>query len=95
MKSVCFQEIREFRSLGYSIFTSFVVDKTQTNLPTLLAYLGSQCDKTNEGVEVMTDLITSLPDREAKFKQTRDYMVSTRNAKCIGFRDIPSRFATG
>ena len=41
MKSVCFQEIREFRSLGYSIFTSFVVDKTRTHLPELPAYLGT------------------------------------------------------
>lgn len=91
MNSVLFQEIREFRSLGYSTYTTFSIDRTKTNLPVLLAYLGTQCDKTGEGVEVMTDLITRLPDREDKFRMMRDYLVTTRNAKYIGFRDIPQQ----
>ena len=91
MNSVFFQEIREMRSLGYSTYTSFSVDKTKHNRPVLLAYLGTLCDKTNEGVDIMTELITRLPDRKAKFQLVRDYLVSTRNGKSIGFRDIPQQ----
>lgn len=91
MNSVFFQEIREFRSLGYSTYTTFNKDYTKHNRTVLLAYLATQCDKTNEGVDVMTDLLSSFPDREEKFRLTRDYLVATRNGKYIGFRDLPQQ----
>ena len=91
MNSVFFQEIREFRSLGYNTYTTFNKDFSKHNRPVFLAYLGSQSDKTLEGVEVMTDLLTRFPEREDKFRLTRDYLVATRNGKYIGFRNLPQQ----
>lgn len=94
MNSIFFQEIREFRSLGYSTYATFAFDKLQRNRPIMMAYLGTQCDKTNEGTEVMLELLGKFPEREAKFTQVRNYLVSTRNCKYIGFRSIPGQVRT-
>ena len=89
MNSVFFQEIREFRSLGYSTYTVFSYDKLNRNNPTLMAFLGTQCDKTIEGIDVIMELLGKFPEREAKFNQVRDYLVSMRNGNYINFRKIP------
>ncbi len=89
MNGVFFQEIREFRALGYSTYGRFHFDFIERWDPYMYAYLGTQCDKTNDGVDAMLELIANFPERENKFISSRDYLVSVRNSNYIGFRDIP------
>ena len=89
MNSVFFQEIREFRSLGYSTWSVFNFDRKNYNRPIMMSYLGTQCDKTNDGTDAMMELLDKFPEREDKFVRLRDHLVTTRNSNYISFRKLP------
>lgn len=89
MNSVVFQEIREFRSLGYSTRGRFSRDLYRRNPAYLYCYLGTQCDKTIDGIEAMRDLIVELPQRPEKLEPAIENCVISRNSTYVGFRDLP------
>lgn len=90
MNSVIFQEIREFRSLGYSTYGGFWYDILNRNPARLNCYLGTQCDKTQEGVEALRDLIVAFPERPEKVTPAIENLVTVRNNEYITFRSLPS-----
>ncbi|MCQ2296001.1 MAG: insulinase family protein [Bacteroidales bacterium] len=90
MNSIIFQEIREFRSLGYSTYGGLWFDILNRNPARLTCYLGTQCDKTQEGVEALRDLIVTLPERPEKLAPAIEHQVITRNSSYITFRDLPA-----
>lgn len=91
MNSVFFQEIREFRALGYHTYGVFSYDRFNRNRSTFLGYLGTQCDKTNDGIAAMRELMLQFPERKQKFLPAKEYLLSTRNSNYIGFRQLPSQ----
>ena len=90
MNSVIFQEIREFRSLGYSTRGYFTYSMQCLNPAYTYAFLGTQCDKTLEGVEALRDLIVTFPERPEKLQPAIQKLVSSRNSSYITFRNLPS-----
>lgn len=90
MNSVVFQEIREFRSLGYSTDGYYVYDEQNLYPGYFVGYLGTQCDKTNDGIAALSELIVNFPERQEKFIPARDHLISVRNSKYYTFRNIPS-----
>ena len=89
MNSVMFQEIREFRSLGYSTKAYVASSLLRLNPLYTYAYLGTQCDKTQEGVEAIRDLLVTFPERPEKVQPTIKNVVSSRNSNYLTFRRIP------
>lgn len=89
MNSIVFQEIREFRSLGYSTMGRFTWDVFNRTPATLYCYLGTQCDKTQEGVEAMRDLMLELPVRPDKLGPAKEQLVLDRNSSYNTFRSLP------
>ena len=89
MNGVFFQEIREFRSLGYATDGYFSYERFNRVPTHYFAYLSTQCDKTNEGIEALRDLMVNFPDREEKFTNARDYLISVRNSNYYTFRSFP------
>jgi len=92
MNSVFFQEIREFRSLGYSTYGYFNYDRFNRNPGNYYAYLGTQCDKTNDGIDAMSELMLKFPERKDKFNLSRDYLISVRNSNYVTFRQFPWKY---
>ena len=90
MYSIVFQEVREFRSLGYTAYSYFSYDYLNRKPGNLFAYLGTQSDKTNEGVDVLHSLITDMPERMEKFNASKDALIMSRASDYVGFRNIPS-----
>lgn len=90
MNSVVFQEIREFRSLGYSTYGYFDFDVLNRNPSKLFCFLGTQCDKTQEGVEALRDLMVNLPERKDKLAGAVESEVLVRNSEHHTFRTIPA-----
>ena len=90
MYSIVFQEIREFRSLGYTAYSYFTYDYLNRTPGFLLGYLGTQSDKTNEGIEVFHDLITNMPERLEKFNASKDALIMSRASNYVGFRSMPA-----
>jgi predicted Zn-dependent peptidase len=91
MNSIFFQEIREFRSLGYSTGGRFSYDILNRRPAYFRGYVGTQCDKTNDAVSAMRELMVTFPERKEKYTFSRDFLVSERNSNYIGFRSIPSQ----
>ena len=89
MYSIVFQEIREFRSLGYTAYSYFSYDYLNRKPGNLFAFLGTQSDKTNDGIEALHGLITRMPTRMEKFNASKDALIMSRASNYISFRDIP------
>ena len=89
MNSLIFQEIREFRSLGYTTYGIFHSDPRHINGGRLMTYLGTQSDKTLDGLLALDSLMTTIPIRSDKFQIARDYMVLKRNGSYTNFRSMP------
>lgn len=89
MNSVIFQEIREFRSLGYSTGGAFSYYMLNLNPAYTYTYLGTQCDKTLEGVEALRDLMITFPERPEKLQPATNHLIVSRNSNYITFRSLP------
>ena len=89
MYSIVFQEIREFRSLGYTSYGYFTYDYLHRKPGYLYTFLGTQSDKTNEGIEVLRGLITDMPERMEKFNASKDALIMARASNYVNFRRIP------
>ena len=94
MYSIVFQEVREFRSLGYIAYAYYMYDYLNRKPGQLNAFLGTQSDKTNEGIEVLRGLITDMPERLEKFNASKDALIMSRASNYVGFRNIPSTVST-
>ena len=94
MYSIVFQEIREFRSLGYTAYGYYTYDVLNRKPGYLFTFLGTQSDKTNEGIEALRGLITDMPERMEKFNASKDALIMSRASNYVGFRDIPESVCT-
>src|SRR5574344_972744 len=89
MYSIVFQEIREFRSLGYTAYANFSQDYLHRDAGSLTCFLGTQSDKTLDGIDAMMGLVNNLPDREDKFNTAKNALIQSRNSDYVGFRSLP------
>ena len=94
MYSIVFQEVREFRSLGYTAYGYYMTDYLDRKPSMLYAFLGTQSDKTNEGIDVLRGLITDMPERLEKFNASKDALIMSRASDYVSFRSIPSQVST-
>ncbi len=94
MYSIVFQEVREFRSLGYTAYGYFTSDHLNRKPGFLYTYLGTQSDKTNEGIEVLHGLVTDMPERLEKFNASKDALIMSRASDYVGFRSLPAQVST-
>ncbi len=91
MYSIVFQEIREFRSLGYTAYSIFNYDYLQRKPGYLYGFLGTQGDKTFDGIDAFSDLIKNMPERVEKFNASKEALLKANASSYIGFRNKPSR----
>ncbi|MCK9301620.1 MAG: insulinase family protein [Bacteroidales bacterium] len=89
MYSIVFQEIREFRSLGYSAYAYTKIDNKNRINMSLYGFLGTQSDKTLDGIEAMSELITNMPEKPQKFADAKESLINSFAAEYTDFRDIP------
>ena len=90
MYSIVFQEVREFRSLGYTAYSTFRNDYLERKPGHLFGFLGTQSDKTIDGITVMTDLMTNMPERREKFNASKEALLKSRASDYITFRNKPN-----
>lgn len=90
MAGVVFQEIRELRSLGYSAYAAYSYDKLNRRPGYVIGYLGTQCDKTNEGCDAMSELLVKFPNRPEKFEMAKTSYLQRMESNYLTFREIPS-----
>ncbi len=89
MAGVIFQEIRELRSLGYSAYGKYVYDERTKAPGWMLGFLGTQADKTNEGIEAMSELLLEFPKHEEKFEMAKTSTLRQKESHYVSFRKLP------
>ncbi len=90
MYSIVFQEIREFRSLGYTAYSYYTYDYLQRKPGNLYGFLGTQSDKTLDGMTAFKDLIVNMPVRMEKFNASKEALLKARASEYVDFRTMPS-----
>lgn len=101
MSSLLFQEIREYRSLAYSVssFASFAPHSIHDGQSDLLVYLSTQTDKLLEVIELLNKLIHRSPDDpnrlEIAINTLRSDVRSTYPAMRMKSRTIASHIRQG
>ena len=90
MYSIVFQEIREFRSLGYTAYSYYTYDYLERKPGNLFGFLGTQSDKTLDGMTAFKDLIVNMPVRMEKFNASKEALLKSRASDYVGFRNMPS-----
>lgn len=88
MSSLVFQEIREFRSLAYSTSATYQLAKKQNEANYFTAYIGCQGGKTPEAIQVMYDLIITMPIKKEREDGIRSYLISSAKTNKPGFREL-------
>ena len=94
MYSIVFQEIREFRSLGYTAYANYRYDYLERKPGHLFGFLGTQSDKTIDGMNAFKDLIVDMPVRMEKFNASKEALLKSRASNYIDFRSLPSSVQT-
>ncbi len=91
MNSVIFQNIRELRSLGYSAYGTFNYDHLDRRNSYTTAYLGTQSDKTIDGIKAMSELLKTFYLQPEKFDVAKQSLVKQYESNYISFRRIPEQ----
>ena len=89
MNSIVFQEIREFRSLGYTAYSYYTYDYLERKPGNLFGFLGTQSDKTLDGMTAFKDLIVNMPVRMEKFNASKEALLKSRSSDYVNFRALP------
>ena len=89
MYSIVFQEIREFRSLGYTAYANYDYDYLERKPGLLYGFLGTQGDKTFDGIDAFSGLIKNMPERIEKFNASKEALLKSRASNYITFRNKP------
>ena len=89
MYSIVFQEIREFRSLGYTAYANYDYDYLERKPGYLYGFLGTQGDKTFDGINAFSGLIKDMPERIEKFNASKEALLKSRASNYITFRNKP------
>ncbi|MCC5945158.1 MAG: insulinase family protein [Bernardetiaceae bacterium] len=89
MAALVFQEIREFRSLAYSVYGVFQAPQNEGNPISFYGYIGCQSDKTNEAIEVMMSLIDSMPEKPQRNEAIRQQLIYSAYSYRPSARQLP------
>ncbi len=86
MTSLIFREAREYRSLAYGAWGYYSVPYRFDKPGYLQSAISTQADKTNEAVELLINLIDSMPVQEQQILSLQSYLLRSFNAKMPDFR---------
>jgi predicted Zn-dependent peptidase len=95
MSSVMFQEIREFRSLAYSVWANIrrPVWKERTKKCRFITFMSTQSDKTLDALVVLDSLKQNMPFISSAIETTRKDIYNEISGGYPVFRDISTRIA--
>jgi len=94
MSSIVFQEIRELRSLGYHTWAAYFHPKLRQNKGCFRGYLGTQSDKTIDGVEALVGLVKNMPEKPERLDLIKRSLIQAVNTEIASFRDLSWKVST-
>ena len=97
MSSVLFQEVREFRSMAYSVGSSLRTrsSKRNPNSPVgFVSVVGTQGDKAMSAIALVDSLLKDMPLIEKNFESTRQELINDISNDFPSFRTIGTTIAS-
>lgn len=89
LSGLLFQEVREFRSLAYSVGGNYIDPIYEPNKSgRLVLFTGSQADKTTDAVEVVMNLIEDMPEYEQRLASIKEGLILESSSSKSDFRNI-------
>ncbi|MGV3525396.1 MAG: M16 family metallopeptidase [Candidatus Sericytochromatia bacterium] len=88
MGAIMFQEVRESRALAYSTWSYYFQGGRLGDQDQMLAYIGTQADKTVEAVKLLLDLMRLPPESESHFKRARAALDNRYRTSRVNFREL-------
>ena len=96
MTSILFQEVREFRSLAYSVGAHYRLapNKHRDKQGFLYAMLTTQSDKTTEALNLVDSLLCNMPEKSQRIETVKQNVINSINNDYPRFREINSKIAS-
>jgi predicted Zn-dependent peptidase len=94
MSAVLFQEVRESRSLAYSVWGGYSYAGFKGDENFMYGGLGCQADKTLEAAPLLADLLKSPPWSDKRFAETEKAIEENYRTNPIPFRSVPGTLIT-
>lgn len=88
MGAIMFQEVRESRALAYSTWSYFFQGARLGDQDQMLAYVGTQADKTLESVKLLLELMRNPPRSESHFARAKAALINEYHTSRIDFRKL-------
>lgn len=88
MGSVVFQSIRESKALAYSTFAVYSTPASRDKQNVIVAYVGTQADKTNDAVRGMNELLNTMPESNGAFELSKGSTLTGMEAERVIKDDI-------
>jgi predicted Zn-dependent peptidase len=88
MGAIMFQEVRESRSLAYSTWSYYASGGRLGDQDQMLAYIGTQADKTPEALSLLIELMRKPPQAESHFSRARQALDNFYRTNRVNFRDL-------
>jgi len=86
MASIIWQEIREFRSLAYTAYGSYINRTDKEMKGYYIGYIGTQVDKTLEAISTYVGLFQNMPKKDNRLKSIKSGMTQSINTRKPGWR---------
>lgn len=88
MGAIMFQEVREARALAYSTFSYYAQGKRLGDEDQMLAFIGTQGDKTVESLTLLIDLMRNPPESDQHFNRARQALENMYRTDRVTFRNV-------
>ena len=81
------QEVREYRSLAYTAGAGYRSPRLAGNNTNFVGYIGTQADKTLEGLEVFHGLVRDMPKKPERMDMISDFLSQSAISRQPHFRN--------
>jgi len=88
MGAIMFQEVRESRALAYSTWAHYFSGSRLGDQEQLLAYIGTQGDKTVDSLKLLIELIQTPPKSANHFERAHKALDNHYRTSRVAFREI-------
>lgn len=88
MGAIMFQEVRESRALAYSTWSQYFQGTRLGDQDQMLAYIGTQADKTVEALTLLIELMKNPPKSESHFNRAKQALDNLYRTSRVNFREV-------
>jgi predicted Zn-dependent peptidase len=90
--SLVLQEIREYRSLAYSVGGTYVTPPLDNKKAYFIGILGTQADKTIEAIEIFTDLLNNMPQYPDRITDVKNFLKGSASIEKPYYRNASQMY---